>query len=83
VGSGGDCFWLDSGVRRSVLCWCVWQESGFSRREDVFTFNLLYKEMLKILCFESNLQRYCCSKFYYCSTQKASFLSPLTGHILR
>jgi hypothetical protein len=35
---------LQSGVRRSVLCFCVWKESGFSRREDVFTFNLLYKE---------------------------------------
>jgi hypothetical protein len=25
---------------------CVWQESGFSRREDVFTFNLLCEEVL-------------------------------------
>jgi hypothetical protein len=25
-----------SGVRRSVLCWCVWQESGVCRREDFF-----------------------------------------------
>jgi hypothetical protein len=24
---------------------CVWQESGFSRREDVFTFNLVQKEI--------------------------------------
>jgi hypothetical protein len=24
---------------------CVWQESGFSRREDVFTFNLFHKEI--------------------------------------
>jgi hypothetical protein len=31
---------LESAVRRSVLCWCVWQESGFSRHEDVFRFNL-------------------------------------------
>jgi hypothetical protein len=31
------------GVRRSVLCWCVWQESGFSRREYVFTFYLVHK----------------------------------------
>jgi hypothetical protein len=23
-----------------VLCWCVWQESGFSRGEYVFTFNI-------------------------------------------
>jgi hypothetical protein len=26
VGSGGDCVWRESGVRRSVLCWCIWQE---------------------------------------------------------
>jgi hypothetical protein len=32
---------LESGVRRSVLCWCGWQESGFSRREDVFILNLV------------------------------------------
>jgi hypothetical protein len=25
---------------------CVWRESGFSRREDVFTFNLVYKYIL-------------------------------------
>jgi hypothetical protein len=46
VGSGGVCVRQESGVRRSVLCWCVWQESGFGRREDVFTFNLLHKEIL-------------------------------------
>jgi hypothetical protein len=28
------------------LCWCVWQESSFSDREDVFTFNLAYKGIL-------------------------------------
>jgi hypothetical protein len=40
VGSGGVCVWRESGARWSVLCLYVWQESGFSRREDVFTFNL-------------------------------------------
>jgi hypothetical protein len=40
VGSGGVCVWWESGVRRSVLCQCVWQGSGFSRLEDVFTFFL-------------------------------------------
>jgi hypothetical protein len=25
---------------------CIWQESGFGRHEVVFTFHLLYKEML-------------------------------------
>jgi hypothetical protein len=29
---------LESGSR--FFCWCFWQESGFSRREDVFMFNL-------------------------------------------
>jgi hypothetical protein len=45
MGSGGVCVWRESGVRRSVFCWCVWRESGFNRREDVFAFNLLYKEI--------------------------------------
>jgi hypothetical protein len=46
VGSGGVCIRRESGVRRSVLCWCVWQESCFSRCEDVFTFNFVCKEIL-------------------------------------
>jgi hypothetical protein len=25
---------------------CVWPESGFTRREDVLTINLLFKEIL-------------------------------------
>jgi hypothetical protein len=40
--SGGVCVWWESGVRRSVLCWCIRQESGFSCREDVFTLSLIY-----------------------------------------
>jgi hypothetical protein len=43
---GGVCVWRESGVRRSVLCWRVWQESGFSRSEDVFRFNLVYEDIL-------------------------------------
>jgi hypothetical protein len=31
---------LESGVQ---LSWSVWQESGFSRRVDVYIFNLLCK----------------------------------------
>jgi hypothetical protein len=34
-----------------VSCWCVWQESGFSRRDDVTKFNLVCK---KKLCCSSN-----------------------------
>jgi hypothetical protein len=43
---GSDDYRRESGVRRLVFCWCVWQESGFSRREDVFILNLLHKEIL-------------------------------------
>jgi hypothetical protein len=31
------------------FCWCVWQESGFSRREDVFTFNLLKRNFINFV----------------------------------
>jgi hypothetical protein len=34
------------------LCWCVWQESGFSRREDIFAFNLLYKKCINVVRFQ-------------------------------
>jgi hypothetical protein len=51
VGSGGVYVLRESGgVRRSVLCWCVWRESGFSRREDVCIFSLHCKECCK--CFK-------------------------------
>jgi hypothetical protein len=50
TGSGEVCVWLDYGDRLSVLCWHAWQECGFSRREDVFAFLLLYKD---ILCYFS------------------------------
>jgi hypothetical protein len=32
--------------RGSVLCRCVWQGCRSSSREDVFTFNLLYKDIV-------------------------------------
>jgi hypothetical protein len=37
VGSGGVCILRESGIRRSVLCWFFWQESGFGNGEYVFT----------------------------------------------
>jgi hypothetical protein len=55
VGSVGVCIWWEYGVRKSVLCRCVLQESGFSHREDVYTFNLVYKDILKILYFQCDL----------------------------
>jgi hypothetical protein len=45
MGCGKVCIWQESGVRWLVLCWCFLQESGFSHREDVFTFNLFFKEI--------------------------------------
>jgi hypothetical protein len=29
-----------------VICGCDWQEPGFSRRENAFICNVLYKELL-------------------------------------
>jgi hypothetical protein len=34
VGSGAVYVWRESTTWRSVLCWCVWQESSFRRRYD-------------------------------------------------
>jgi hypothetical protein len=36
-----------------ALYLCVWQESGFNCGEDVFTFNLLYKEIYKFCSFNA------------------------------
>jgi hypothetical protein len=46
VRSGEVCVWREHGVRRLVLCWGVWHESGISRREYVFKFYLLCFEIL-------------------------------------
>jgi hypothetical protein len=48
---------LESGIIRSVLCRSVWKESGFSRREDVFIFNLLYKENVWVVNISEVLVR--------------------------
>jgi hypothetical protein len=51
VGSGGVCSRWESKVRLSVVCRCVWQESGFSRRDDELTFNLLFKQYYKFCTY--------------------------------
>jgi hypothetical protein len=79
VGSGGVCVW-ECGVRRSVLCWCVWQESGLSRREDVFTFNLVKGRFYKFCTFNATSKDNAaihCITFQY---KKGSVSSTLTGH---
>jgi hypothetical protein len=48
VVSGGVYVWRESRVRRSFLGCCVWRESDFSRREDVFRLNSAHKEILKL-----------------------------------
>jgi hypothetical protein len=45
----------DSALGRSLeslslslsLCWCVWQQSGFSRRGDVLTLNFFINKLYK------------------------------------
>lgn len=44
--SGGVCVCRTSGIRRSVLWLCFWQEFGFSSYEDVYTLNLISEEIL-------------------------------------
>jgi hypothetical protein len=42
------------------FCWCVRQEYGFSPKEDVFTFNLIYTRnhnILQTLQFKCDLQK--------------------------
>jgi hypothetical protein len=56
VGSGGVCIWLESGVRRSDLRFHIW---------------FRHREILQVLYFQCDLQRWCCNKVYYCSTQKS------------
>lgn len=53
MGSGGVCVGksLESGVRWSVLCQCVLQESDFSRREDVLHLLYLIKKYYKFCTF--------------------------------
>lgn len=46
VEPGGVCVCDESGVRRPVLCRCVWQESGVCRPEDVFALNFVYADVL-------------------------------------
>jgi hypothetical protein len=56
VGSDGVSVWQKPGVRRSVLCRGVRQERGSIRLGDVYTFNLVHKDFLKMLCFLCDLQ---------------------------
>jgi hypothetical protein len=40
-----------SSVSQSMLFWCVLQESGLSRHEEVLTFNLVYKDLYNLYTF--------------------------------
>jgi hypothetical protein len=80
VRSGGICVWRESGVRGSVLCWCVWDESGFSRREDVFKFNLVEKEFYKLCTLNAILKDNAAINCITVQHKKCSFPSNLTGN---
>jgi hypothetical protein len=72
--------WCKLGVRRYDLCRCFWQETGFSRHEDVPKFKCLYKGTS---CHTFN--EFCkTNSEINCTTvelqKKRSFSSILTGH---
>jgi hypothetical protein len=48
AGTCGEILWHPhlAGLWQSVLYSCIWQEADFSQHDDVFTFNLHYKEIL-------------------------------------
>lgn len=70
AGSGEVYIWRDSDVTRSVFVWCFWNESVFfSHRDDIFTFNLVYKEMLYFITFIAILKHTACNELYSYSTQ--------------
>jgi hypothetical protein len=70
--SGGVCVWPESGVRLSVLCSCVWQESGFNHREGVFIFNLLYKDFYTLYTFSAISKDNAVYNKLYCSSTQSS-----------
>jgi hypothetical protein len=50
VKPGGVCFYRNSGVWSQAVGFVVvlWQESYFSRSEEIFTFNFLFKKFYKV-----------------------------------
>jgi hypothetical protein len=83
MGSGSVCRWKEYGVRRSVLCRCTWQESGFSRGEDLSKINLVTKILYKLhsvneICKDGAAKKKCVTVQH-----EVPFPSTLTGHTLR
>jgi hypothetical protein len=77
AGRSGVRLWPVAVVRRSVPCWCVWHASGFSRREDVFMFHLLLKEVFcafSAICKDNDAIN--CITVQH---KEGSFLSTLSG----
>jgi hypothetical protein len=61
---------------------CLWQESGFSCREDVFTFNLFIKKFYKFCTFSAIFKDNAAINCITVQHKKGSFPSTLTGHTL-
>lgn len=62
---------MESGGR-SVLCRCTWQESGFSRGEDLSKINLVTKILYKLhsvneICKDGAAKKEVC----YCTTRSS------------
>jgi hypothetical protein len=62
------------------FCWCVWKESGLSRREGLLTFHLLHKETLEGLYLPSDLQSYAALNCVDVQHTEVLFPSALTAH---
>jgi hypothetical protein len=68
----GDGMWQEPGVRQSVLCWCVLQESGFSHIVYFSTLTEFVKKFKKSYTFDAIYKDNAAVKTvgYYSSTQK-------------
>jgi hypothetical protein len=62
------------------LLYCVWQEPGFSRRKDVFTYNSILNTLYK--CCTFNVICEGIAMHYFVQHKNDSFLSTLMGHTL-
>lgn len=76
---GGVCVWREARVKRSILCWCVYQESGISHLEDVFTINLLFKNVYKFYSFNAIFKDNAITNYITDRNEKGSFSVTFNG----
>jgi hypothetical protein len=72
---------LASGVKRSVLCWCAWQESGVSCREDFSHLIYFIRKFYKCYNFNAICTDNATINCIAVQHKETFILVPLTGHI--